>query len=192
MGVLVEELLLLARLDEGRALEREPVDLTRLAADAVTDAKIVAPGREVSLEQTGPVVVSGDESRLRQVVTNLVVNALRHAGDEARVAVRTGVADGRAVLEVSDDGVGMASETAAHAFEPFYRPKDGRGRGEGTTGLGLSIVAAIVEAHGGDVDLQTAPGQGARFSVRLPLDLPPEESASPAGQTDERGATTGT
>ncbi len=81
MGVLVEELLLLARLDEGRALDREPVDLTRLAADAVADAKIVEPGRDVSLEQTGPVVVPGDESRLRQVATNLVVNALRHAGD---------------------------------------------------------------------------------------------------------------
>jgi two-component system OmpR family sensor kinase len=187
MGVLVEELLLLARLDEGRALEREPVDLTRLAADAVTDAKIVAPGRVVSFEQTGPVVVPGDESRLRQVVTNLVVNALRHAGDEAHVEVRTGVADGRAVLEVSDDGVGMTGETAAHAFEPFYRPKDGRGRGEGTTGLGLSIVAAIVEAHDGHVDLQTAPGRGARFSVRLPLDLPPEEGASPAGEADEGG-----
>ena len=85
MGVLVEELLLLARLDEGRALEREPVDLTGLAADAVADAKIVEPGRDVALEQTGPVVVPGDESRLRQVATNLVVNALRHAGDEARV-----------------------------------------------------------------------------------------------------------
>jgi two-component system OmpR family sensor kinase len=192
MGVLVEELLLLARLDEGRVLDREPVDLTQLAADAVADARIVAPGRDVSLEQSGPVVVSGDESRLRQVVTNLVVNALRHAGDEARVKVSTGVTDGRAVIEVSDDGVGMTSAVAGHVFEPFYRPKDERGQGEATTGLGLSIVAAIAEAHDGDVDLQTAPGQGARFRVRLPLAAPPEAVAPvTSGGGEGRAATSG-
>ncbi len=185
MGVLVEELLLLARLDEGRPLERAPVDLTRLAADAVADAKIVAPGRDVSLEQSGPVVVSGDESRLRQVATNLVVNALRHAGAEARVRVRTSVADGRAVLEVSDDGIGMSSDVAARAFEPFYRAGEASGGSEGTAGLGLSIVAAIAEAHGGDVDLRTAPGAGARFRVRLPLDVLTGESAPRPGEGDQ-------
>ena len=191
MGLLVEELLLLARLDEGRALDREPVDLTRLAADAVADAKIVEPGRDVSLEQTGPVVVPGDESRLRQVATNLVVNALRHAGDGARVRVRTSVADGRAVLEVSDDGVGMPNDVAGRVFEPFYRSSEARGRGEGTAGLGLSIVAAIAAAHGGDVELQTAPGQGARFRVRVPLAVGPEGSASPAGDDDADRAAAG-
>jgi two-component system, OmpR family, sensor kinase len=188
MGVLVEDLLLLARLDEGRALEREPVDLTHLAADAVADARIVAPGRDVSLVQTGPVVVSGDESRLRQVVTNLVVNALRHAGAEARVEVRTGVEDGRAVLDVSDNGFGMTSETAAKVFEPFYRSSEARTRGEGTAGLGLSIVAAIAEAHGGDVRLQTAPGQGARFRVRLPLAAPSGDGAAPPSGAEGRAA----
>ncbi len=191
MGVLVEELLLLARLDEDRALDREPVDLTRLAADAVADAKIVAPGRDVALEQTGPVVVSGDESRLRQVATNLVMNALRHAGDAACVEVRTSVADGCAVLEVSDDGIGMSSDVAARVFEPFYRSSETRDHGEATAGLGLSIVAAIAEAHGGRVDLQTAPGQGARFRVRLPLAAGPGQAAAPAGSDGESCAANG-
>ena len=153
MGLLVEELLLLARLDEGRALDREPVDLTRL--------------------------------------TNLVVNALRHAGDGARVRVRTSVADGRAVLEVSDDGVGMPNDVAGRVFEPFYRSSEARGRGEGTAGLGLSIVAAIAAAPGGDVELQTAPGQGARFRVRVPLAVGPEGSAAPAGDDDADRAAAG-
>jgi two-component system OmpR family sensor kinase len=178
-------------LDEDRALDREPVDLTRLAADAVADAKIVAPGRDVTLEQTGPVVVSGDESRLRQVATNLVMNALRHAGDAARVEVRTSVADGCAVLEVSDDGIGMSSDVAARVFEPFYRSSETRDHGEATAGLGLSIVAAIAEAHGGRVDLQTAPGQGARFRVRLPLAAGPGQAAAPAGSDGESCAANG-
>jgi two-component system, OmpR family, sensor kinase len=181
MGVLVEDLLLLARLDEGRALDREPVDLTQLAADAVADARIVAPGRDLELVQNGSVVVLGDESRLRQVFTNLVVNALRHGGEQAHVRVATSAADGRAVIEVSDDGVGMTSEIAARAFEPFYRPQESRARGEGTAGLGLSIVAAIAEAHGGQVDLQTAPGQGARFRVSLPLATPSAGDDAPQG-----------
>jgi two-component system OmpR family sensor kinase len=169
MGVLVEDLLLLARLDEGRPLDRAPVDLTQLAADAVADARIVEPERDITLEQSGPVVVSGDESRLRQVVANLVVNALHHAGPLARVKVATGTTDGLAFLEVSDDGVGMPPDVAARAFEPFYRPEGSRARGEGTAGLGLSIVAAIAEAHGGTVELDTEPDAGARFRVRLPL-----------------------
>ena len=188
MGVLVEELLLLARLDEGRSLEREPVDLTQVAADVVADARILAPDRDVELEQTGPVGVLGDDSRLRQVVTNLVMNALQHAGAEARVVVGTRSVDGQAILEVADDGVGMPDDVAARVFEPFYRPSSANGRSEGTAGLGLSIVAAIAEAHGGTVDLQTAPGRGARFRVRLPAaDLAaaredPEAEASNDGQ----------
>lgn len=168
MGVLVEELLLLARLDEGRSLDREPVDLTQVAADAVADARILAPDRDVELEQTGPVGVLGDDSRLRQVVTNLVMNALQHAGAAASVVVSTRAANSQAILEVADDGVGMPDDVAARVFEPFYRPPGAHGRSEGTTGLGLSIVAAIAEAHGGTVDLQTTPGKGARFRVRLP------------------------
>ncbi len=187
MGVLVEDLLLLARLDEGRALDQEPVDLTQLAADAVADARILAPGRDLELVQSDSVVVLGDESRLRQVFTNLVVNALRHGGEQAHVRVATSAADGRAVIEVSDDGVGMTSDVAARVFEPFYRPQESRARGEGTAGLGLSIVAAIAEAHGGGVDLQTAPGQGARFRVGLPL-AAPEAGGGESPPQDGAGA----
>ncbi len=179
MGILVEDLLLLARLDEGRALDREPVDLTQLAADAVADARILEPGRDITLAQGDSIVVLGDESRLRQVFTNLVVNALRHGGGQARVRVATSAADGRAVIEVSDDGVGMTTDVAARVFEPFYRPQESRAKGEGTAGLGLSIVAAIAEAHGGGVDLETAPGQGARFRVSLPLAAPEAGDAAP-------------
>jgi two-component system, OmpR family, sensor kinase len=183
MGVLVEELLLLARLDEGRSLELEPVDLTQVAADAVADARIVAPGRDVELAQTGPVGVRGDDSRLRQVVTNLVMNALQHAGPEAAVTVSTSSVDAQAIVEVADDGKGMSSDVAARVFEPFYRSPDAHGHGEGTAGLGLSIVAAIAEAHGGTVDLQTAPGQGARFRVRLPATVLPAAGDVPARAT---------
>ena len=179
MGVLVEELLLLARLDEGRALDLEPVDLTLVAADAVADARLLAPERDVELLQAGPVGVLGDDSRLRQVVTNLVMNALQHAGPGARITVSTSSVDGQAILEVTDDGVGMSSDVAARVFEPFYRPPDARGHGEGTAGLGLSIVAAIAEAHGGTVDLQTAAGEGARFRVRLPATALPIPSDAP-------------
>ncbi len=186
MGVLVEELLLLARLDEGRSLERVPVDLTQVAADVVADARILAPDRDVELEQTGSVGVLGDDSRLRQVVTNLVMNALRHAGTEATVKVRTSSAGGQALLEVADDGVGMSDDVAARVFERFYRPPDAGRHSEGTAGLGLSIVAAIAEAHGGTVGLQTAPGQGARFSVRLPATALPATSGTSAGDTSPR------
>jgi len=193
MGVLVEELLLLARLDEGRSLEREPVDLTQVAADVVADARLLAPDRDVELEQTGSVGVLGDDSRLRQVVTNLVMNALQHAGAEAKVKVRTSSTGGQAILEVADDGVGMPDDVAGHVFERFYRPPGAHRNSEGTSGLGLSIVAAIAEAHGGTVDLQTAPGQGARFSVRLPSAAlpalgdtsPRPEEASPSGPRDD-------
>ena len=189
MGVLVEELLLLARLDEGRPMERLPVDLAQLARDAVADAAATEPERDIELDAPQPVVVSGDEARLRQLVTNLVMNALQHAGKRARVHVSARARASQAELEVRDDGVGMSEEVAAHVFEPFYRatPVDesrraeqggeGANRAEGvdrveganSAGLGLAIVAGIVEAHGGRIDLETAPHHGSRFTVRLPL-----------------------
>lgn len=173
MGVLVEELLLLARLDEGQPLQRVPVDLAQLATDAVADASVTAPERAIEVEAPAPVVVSGDESRLRQVVTNLVTNALQHAGADARVHVSARARDEWAEIEVRDDGVGMPSEVAERAFEPFYRPAPPTDRGEaadtGSTGLGLAIAAGIAEAHGGSIDLETSPGKGSRFRVRLPL-----------------------
>jgi two-component system OmpR family sensor kinase len=169
MGVLVEELLLLARLDEGRPLEREPVDLARVAADAVADARVTHPDRTIALEALAPVVVAGDEARLRQLVANLVVNALQHAGANAHVKVIVTTDDDRARLEVSDDGTGMAEDVRDRAFEPFYRSTVSRHGGEGAAGLGLSIVAAIAAAHGGEVEVESSAGAGTRFRVRLPL-----------------------
>ncbi|MEU5690990.1 HAMP domain-containing sensor histidine kinase [Actinosynnema sp. NPDC020468] len=163
MGVLVEELLLLARLDQDRALRSEPVDLVVLAADAVRDARAVAPGREIALDAAA-VVVPGDEARLRQVFANLVGNALAHTPDSAPVQVR--VRPG-AVVEVVDHGPGMTADQADRVFERFYRADAARSS-QGGTGLGLAIVRAIVEAHGGTVTLTTAPGEGATFRVELP------------------------
>jgi two-component system, OmpR family, sensor kinase len=168
MGVLVDDLLLLARLDQGRPLEKEPVDLARLAADAVGDARAVEPGRPIVFEQPPPTVVLGDEARLRQVAANLLANVRRHTppATPVRVEVRT---DGpTAVLEVADEGPGLPPDQAARIFERFYRADPSRTRAHGGTGLGLSIVAAIVEAHGGRARVDTAPGAGARFSVELP------------------------
>jgi two-component system OmpR family sensor kinase len=181
MGLLVEDLLLLARVDQQRPLEYAPVDLLAVASDAVHDAKAVAPDRSIVLEllpSDRPPVVPGDDARIRQVAANLVSNALTHTPPDAAVRVRVGTlagAEPRAVLEVSDDGPGLAAEEAARVFERFYRADPSRTRSSGGTGLGLSIVAALVAAHGGTVDLRTEPGSGAVFRVLLPL--PPEHPA---------------
>ena len=174
MGVLVDDLLLLARLDQQRPLARRPVDLLALAADAVQDARVVDGEREITLSvRSGSAfIVTGDEVRLRQVIGNLVNNALRHtpAGTPVEVIVRSGVLGDApaAVLEVVDSGPGMPAEQAERVFERFYRADPARSRGG--TGLGLAIVAGLVEAHGGSVSVDTAPGEGATFRVLLPLD----------------------
>ena len=170
MGLLVEDLLLLARLDQQRPLYAEPVDLARLATDVATDAGLLAPERQVTLVAPGletPVVVIGDEARLRQVVTNLVTNALVHNPPGTRVEIRLTTQDDEAVLAVHDDGQ-MAPDVAARAFERFYRGDSSRTRSSGGTGLGLAIVAALVAAHGGSVHLD-ADDAGSTFTVRLPL-----------------------
>jgi two-component system OmpR family sensor kinase len=170
MGLLVEDLLLLARLDAERPLSCAPVDLLAVATDAVHDARAVAPGRDLDVEllrsETPPVVL-GDDARLRQIAANLVGNAVKHT--DGPVRVRVGTEPGWATLAVSDEGPGLAPEEAARVFERFYRADPSRTRASGGTGLGLSIVAALVAAHGGTVDVETAPGQGATFRVRLPL-----------------------
>jgi len=175
MGVIVDELLLLARLGEGREPEREPVDLARVVADAVGDARAADAGREISLDAPAELVVTGDEHQLRQVIANLLGNARKHTPPACPVHVRlrreargAGEAGG-VVLEVADEGLGLAPEVAAKVFEPFYRADKSRARQSGGAGLGLAIVAAIVAAHGGSVSLRTQPGDGATFSVRLPL-----------------------
>ena len=186
MGLLVEDLLLLARLDQQRPLERTPVDLVALASDAVHDAGAVDPGRPLTLAIPEHLVVLGDEMRLRQVVGNLVTNALRHTPEGTPVTVRLAAGDGEAVLEVSDAGPGLAPDVAERVFERFYRVDPSRTRAQGVTkgggsGLGLSIVAAVVAAHGGRVDLETTPGEGATFRVSLPLPGPGALPAATAG-----------
>jgi two-component system OmpR family sensor kinase len=172
MGVLVDDLLLLARLDQGRPLERAPVDLVRIAADAVGDARAADPDRPVTLvgDDGGrdSITVEGDEVRLRQVTANLLANARQHTPPGTPVRVRVSEEDGRAVLEVADDGPGLQPDEAAHVFERFYRADPSRARASGGTGLGLSIVAAIAEAHGGTASVDSTPGQGATFRVELP------------------------
>jgi two-component system OmpR family sensor kinase len=178
MGVLVEDMLLLARLDQQRTLEHRPVDLLTLAADAVQDARMISPDREIGLTVgTGAAfIVLGDEARLRQVISNLMANALTHtpAGTPISVRISTAGPDeaipvASVVLQVTDQGPGLTSEQAEHAFERFYRADQTRARTTGGAGLGLAIVAALVSAHGGTVGLDTAPGQGATFRIMLPL-----------------------
>ncbi|WP_029113242.1 cell wall metabolism sensor histidine kinase WalK [Mycobacterium sp. URHB0044] len=171
MGLLVEDLLLLARLDAQRPLERNRVDLLSLASDAVHDARSVAPKRDITMQVfdgPGTPEVLGDEARLRQVLSNLVANALQHTPESAGVAVRVGTDGGNAVLEVCDEGPGMTGEDAQRVFERFYRTDSSRARASGGTGLGLSIVDSLVYAHGGTVSVTTAPGSGCRFTVTLP------------------------
>lgn len=171
MGLLVEDLLMLARLDAQRPLDMRRVDLLTIAADAVHDAKAVSPARDISLKVlAGPGIpeVSGDDARLRQVLANLVGNAVRHTPESASITVCVGTTQSSVLLEVQDTGPGLGEEEAAHVFERFYRADSSRTRESGGSGLGLSIVAALVAAHNGTVRVQSAPGQGATFRVELP------------------------
>ncbi len=209
MGLLVEDLLQLARLDQQRPLEMAPVDLLTLAADAVQDARMVAPDRPVDLivAPGAAFLIEGDEARLRQVIGNLLNNALTHtpAGTPVRVKVASGtmipptphgpmggqhaaappVAPVPAVvLDVQDDGPGMTPEQAQRVFERFYRADQARNRASGGTGLGLAIVHGLVAAHGGTVSVRTAPGHGADFQVKLPLS-PDAQAGEPDEPDDE-------
>ena len=171
MGLLVDDLLLLARLDAQRPLERRRVDLLALASDAVHDAQSIAPRRRITMEVVdgpGTPEVLGDEARLRQVLGNLMANAVQHTPDTSPITVRVGTAGDDAVLEVADQGPGMTPEDAQRVFERFYRTDSSRARASGGTGLGLSIVDSLVYAHGGRVTVTTAPGQGCCFRVSLP------------------------
>ncbi|GLY14297.1 two-component sensor histidine kinase [Kineosporia sp. NBRC 101677] len=176
MGTLVEDLLLLARLDEQRPARSEPVDLAVLAGDAVHDARGLAPDRTVRLvglsDKQGPepAVVTGDDNRLRQVVANLLANAVRHTPSGSPIEVAVGRWENVAVLEVRDHGDGLTPEHAAKVFERFYRVDASRARHQGGgSGLGLSIVAAVISAHEGRVGVASTPGGGATFRVELPL-----------------------
>jgi two-component system OmpR family sensor kinase len=193
MGLLVEDLLLLARLDQQRPLEQTPVDLLEIASDVVHDAQVVAPTRAIALQvrTVVPPVVRGDEPRLRQVLHNLMTNAIAHTPDGTPVTVILSTYDGahpRAVIEVADAGPGLTEHQAGQVFERFYRTDDSRSRTAGGTGLGLSIVAGIVAAHGGRVTIDSQPGDGAIFGVELPLIS--EEITVDVGDDGERTTTT--
>jgi two-component system, OmpR family, sensor kinase len=184
MGNLVEDLLLLARLDAQRPSRRDPVDLAKLARDAAHDARGLDPHRTVSILHLGeqvtagdagpgtvraPSPVIGDEDRLRQVVWNLVGNAVRHTPSGTPIEIAVGVENGQAILEVRDHGAGLTAEQAERVFERFVRLDSSRHRGQGGgSGLGLSIVAAVIASHGGDVAVRPTPGGGATFQVILP------------------------
>ena len=185
MGLLVEDLLLLARLDQQRPLARQPVDLLSLAADAVHDARLLAPARaiDLSVQPGAAFLVIGDEARLRQVIGNLMSNALTHTpdGTPIEISLSTGTLDPQAgdhspavLLDVTDHGPGMTPEQARRVFERFYRADQARtrtagGRTTGGSGLGLAIVRALVAAQGGVTSVRTVEGQGATFRIALPL-----------------------
>ena len=185
MGLLVEDLLLLARLDQQRPLARQPVDLLSLAADAVHDARLLAPARaiDLSVQPGAAFLVMGDEARLRQVIGNLMSNALTHTpdGTAIEISLSTGTLDPQAgdhspavLLDVTDHGPGMTPEQARRVFERFYRADQARtrtagGRTTGGSGLGLAIVRALVAAQGGVTSVRTVEGQGATFRIALPL-----------------------
>jgi two-component system OmpR family sensor kinase len=201
MGLLVDDLILLARLDLRRPMDRRQVDLLAIAADTIRDAHARMPDRSIRLSALDeasdtfePVTVLGDESRLRQVATNLVANALQHTPDKAEITVRVGRWDARrrllgppvvaavgapppigsaAVLEVADTGPGVPLDHAQRVFERLYRVDPSRTRALGGSGLGLSIVAAIVHSHGGRVELTTGSGKGSTFRVLLPAETSP-------------------
>jgi len=180
MAGLVDDLLLLARLDQGRPLEREPVDLAALAGDAVQDARAIDPSRTVSFEAPPACPIIGDDARLRQLLGNLVSNALAYtpAGSPLEVIVTVvasqGVAPSKVRISVADHGPGIPPDAVAHVFERFWRSDPARVRSHGGAGLGLSIVAAIADAHGGHVSITGTPGGGATFSVELPVEPEPE------------------
>jgi len=167
MQDLVGDLLLLAQLDQQHEPVTEPVDVAVLAADAVADARVTAPDRRVELVIEGDTEVAGDENRLREVLQNLISNALVHTPSGTEVTVRVTGSSGRVELVVADNGPGLDEAAAGRVFERFFRADQARSPGTGGTGLGLSIVRSIVAAHGGSVDLATRPGQGCAFTVRL-------------------------
>ena len=185
MSGLVEDLLTLARLDETPDLTVRPLDLTVLAGDAVADTHVREPERRITLHgldgPLGPVHALGDEAALRQVLVNLVGNAVRHTPAGTPIEVTVGYADDMAVIEVRDHGPGIPREEAGKVFQRFYRSDPSRGRsGGGGNGLGLAIVSALVGHHGGRVGVTETPGGGATFVVQIPRAAAPPDDADDA------------
>jgi two-component system OmpR family sensor kinase len=175
MGVLVDDLLLLARLDQERPLRVEQVDLVRLMTSSISALRATAPGHPVILDAPPTAEVNCDPDRIRQVIDNLLANAVQFSPPGAPIVVRLTISDD-VVVEVADSGPGVASENVDRIFEPFHRADPSRARATGGAGLGLAIVAAITHAHGGTVGVGHNEGGGACFWIRLPPDGPPRHT----------------
>ncbi|MET0143559.1 MAG: HAMP domain-containing sensor histidine kinase [Ilumatobacteraceae bacterium] len=173
MSRLVDDLINLAKLDEGRPLERRAVDLSLLAADAARDAAAVDPQRSISTDLPVPAVVLGGEDRLRQVIANVVGNALVHTPAGTPIDVRVAIAGPDARLAVTDHGPGMPADVAAKVTQRFYRADPARARNRGGSGLGMSIADAAVTAHGGTITVDSELGRGTTVTVALPLQVAP-------------------
>ena len=176
MGRLVEDLLMLAQFDLDRTLQLRPVDLASVAAAAVTAARVIQSDRSITLNAPDPVIAWADDGRVRQVIDNLIGNALQHTPAQSPIAITVSTSAGNGHITVADCGPGLTAEQASHVFERFYRTDQARARGG--AGLGLSIVASLAAAHGGDITVATAPGQGAAFHLKLPLS-PTHSAAGP-------------
>ena len=170
MSVLVEDLLLLARLDDGRPLERERVELDEVVGEAVETAQAVDPDRAIELHAE-PATVLGDRVRLRQIVDNLLANVRAHTPPGTPASVSVTRRNGSAEISVTDAGPGLDEEHLEHLFERFYRADPSRARASGGVGLGLAIVAAVAEAHGGTASASSRPGKGTTIAITLPLAL---------------------
>jgi two-component system OmpR family sensor kinase len=168
MGRLVDDLLLLARMDQQRGLEMAPVDIGEVVTEAVTDFEVVEPDRPVTVEQFGESTVIGDRNRLRQVVDNLLSNVRTHTPAQTPVHVIVTPETGFVDISVADEGPGISRADQERVFERFWRADPGRVRSRGGTGLGLAIVASLVQAHGGSVAVASEEGHGTTFTVRLP------------------------
>ena len=169
MGILVEDLLLVARLEDGRQLERRPVALDDLAEAAIDAARVVEPDRVISFVfSERPLVVAGDPVRLRQALDNLLANVREHTPAGAPAHLSLSADDGEAVLTVEDSGPGVPDSERERIFDRFFRPGPARDRTRGGAGLGLAIVRSIVAAHGGEISVRPTTPHGSIFEIRLP------------------------
>jgi two-component system OmpR family sensor kinase len=180
MGVLVEDLLTLARLDEAPEVRRQPVDVSTLAHDAVHDARVTAPEREITLDSPDPALILGDPHQLRQVLANLLRNAIVHTPAGTPIKVSVAQSDATVTLTVRDHGPGLPDASREKLFGRFWRAEGGRERGKAGAGLGLAIAREVVEAHHGQITAADAPGGGAAFVVCLPRRA---ESSAAVGET---------
>ena len=166
---IVSELLTLARADAGQRLEKRPVELDRVMLDALADMRTVAQGRRLEVENFEPAVVQGDADRLKQLLVNLMDNAIKYSPPDAPVTIELRSSFGEAILTVRDDGIGISADDLPHVFERFYRADPARSRDPGGTGLGLAIAKWIVEQHEGAISIESSTGLGTTVTVRLPL-----------------------